>query len=224
MAVDRGAPGTIYFAHTAGIRVTHDGGATWADAQGDRRHRFTESVRVDRERAGRLVAGTESGILVSEDGGRAWRVAGAAGFQVMHIEQSPRDACQWMAVTQKGGIFTSSDCGRSFESAGNAGVDRNLYDISFDPARAGRIAVAGWGPGVLVSEDGGKSWVERKTGLPRPDVWSVAFDPAHPGRLYASVHEEAVYVSDDAGVNWRRDGLEGSVVFRMKFVPAEASR
>ena len=32
VAVDRNAPGTIYFSHTAGIQVTHDAGATWRDA------------------------------------------------------------------------------------------------------------------------------------------------------------------------------------------------
>jgi hypothetical protein len=47
----------------------------------------------------------------------------------------------------------------------------------------------------------------------------VAFDPATPGRIYASVHEEALYVSSDNGLRWAKDGLEGSAVFRMKFVP-----
>ena len=32
VSVDRNAPGTIYFSHTAGIRVTHDGGATQSNA------------------------------------------------------------------------------------------------------------------------------------------------------------------------------------------------
>jgi hypothetical protein len=50
-------------------------------------------------------------------------------------------------------------------------------------------------------------------------VWSAAFDPSSPGRLWASVHEEALYRSDDAGRTWKRDGLPGSVVYRMLFVP-----
>ena len=110
------------------------------------------------------------------------------------------------------------------ENLGSVGVGRNLYDVAFDPTRAGRIAVAGWGPGVVVSDDGGKTWVARNAGLPRPEVWSVAFDPDHSGRLYCGVHEEALYVSDDAGVNWRKDGLEGSIVHRMTFVPERRAR
>jgi hypothetical protein len=37
--------------------------------------------------------------------------------------------------------------------------------------------------------------------------------------MYASVHEEALYVSQDYGHTWTKDGLEGSRVFRMRFVP-----
>jgi photosystem II stability/assembly factor-like uncharacterized protein len=219
VSVDRHAPGTIYFSHTAGIRVTHDGGATWGDASAGLHRKYTQAIRVDSRKSGFLVAGNEEGIFRSEDGGKSWRPAGGAGFQVLHIEQSPHDACYWMATTQGGGLFVSTDCGVSFESAGNLGAGRNVSDIAFDPTAANRIAVAGWGVGVAVSEDLGKTWQLRNAGLPSNAVWSVAFDPAQSGRLYASVHEEALYVSQDYGKTWTRDGLEGSRVLRMKFVP-----
>ena len=224
VAVDRNAPGSIYFAYPHGIRATRDSGVTWQELAGGFKRRYTESIRVDRGRAGRLVAGMEDGLFLSEDAGRSWRRAGAAGFQIMHVEQSPHDPCFWLAVTQQGGVFASTDCAVSFESLGRAGVGRNLYDVAFDPTTKGRIALAAWGPGVLVSEDNGKTWQSRNLGLPRPDIWSVAFDPARPARLYASVHEEALYVSDDAGLHWKKDGLEGSAVYRMIFVPDGASK
>lgn len=219
VSVDRNAPGTIYFSHTAGIQVSHDRGSTWHDASSGLRRKYTAAIRVDRRRSGVLVAGNEEGIFRSEDGGKQWRLAGAAGFQVLHIEQSPHDPCYWLAATEGGGLFVSTDCGVSFEGNGNLGVGRNLYDIAFDPSSANRIAVAGWGPGVAITEDRGKTWQLRNSGLPAPAVWSVAFDPATPGRIYASVHEEALYVSSDNGLRWAKDGLEGSAVFRMKFVP-----
>jgi photosystem II stability/assembly factor-like uncharacterized protein len=124
-----------------------------------------------------------------------------------------------LAATQGGGLFVSTDCGVNFESGGNLGVGRNIYDIAYDPHDAHRIAVAGWGVGVAVSDDLGKTWQSRNSGLPSSAVWSVAFDPAKAGRIYAGVHEEALYVSQDYGLTWARDGLEGSRVFRMKFVP-----
>jgi photosystem II stability/assembly factor-like uncharacterized protein len=223
VAVDRNDRRAIYFSHTAGIQVSHDSGATWRDATSGLRRKYTAALRVDSRRAGFLLAGTEQGIFRSEDGGKSWRLAGAAGLQVLHIEQSPRDACYWLAATEGGGLFDSTDCGVAFESNGNLGVGRNLYDIAFDAASANRIAVAGWGVGVAVTEDRGKTWQLRNSGLPATTVWSVAFDPAQPGRLYASVHEDAIYVSPDNGRTWSKDGLAGSSIFRMKFVP-EAPR
>jgi hypothetical protein len=219
IAIDRLAPGTIYFTHTAGIRVSRDAGVTWHAADQGIRRKFTESIAVDRTRSGHLVAGTEDGIFESADGGAAWRLAGASGFEVRRVQQSPHDPCRWLAVTQRGGVFLSTDCGETFETTGRVGIDRNLYDVAFDPTTPGRMAVAGWGIGVAVTEDDGKSWRPRNAELPRPDVWSVAFDPAHAGRLYAGVHEEALFVSDDAGLHWRSDGLEGSIVRRMVFIP-----
>ena len=219
VSVDRNAPGTVYFGHSAGIQVSHDRGATWQDASAGLHRKYTAALRVDSRHAGYLLAGNEEGIFRSQDGGKSWRLAGAAGYHVMHIEQSPHDACFWLAGTEGGGLFVSSDCGATFESAGNLGVGRNLYDIAFDPTSPSRIAVGGWGVGVAVTDDRGKTWELRNSGLPAPSVWSVVFDPAHPGRLYASVHEEALFVSEDAGHTWRKDGLEGSAVYRMKFVP-----
>ena len=224
VAVDRNSPGAIYFSHTAGIQATHDGGATWHDASAGLRRKYTAALRVDSRRAGVLLAGTEQGIFRSEDGGASWRLAGAAGIQFLHIEQSPHDACFWMASTEGSGLFVSTDCGDTFESNGNLGVGRNVYDLAFDPASPNGIAVAGWGGGVAVSEDRGRTWQARNSGLPSANIWSVAFDPAQSGRLYASVHEEAVYVSTDSGRTWRKDGLAGSSIFRMKFVPEAPSK
>ena len=121
-------------------------------------------------------------------------------------------------------MFASTDCGVTFESNGNLGVGRNISDISFDPAAPNRIAVAGWGIGVSISEDRGKTWEFRNAGLPASSVWSVAFDPAAPGRMYASVHEEALFMSRDYGRTWTKDGLEGSRVYRMRFVPEASQR
>ncbi|HEX3742417.1 MAG TPA: hypothetical protein VHW09_00740 [Bryobacteraceae bacterium] len=224
VAVDRNRPGTVYFGHTAGIQVTHDGGATWRDASAGLRRKYTAALRVDSRHAGVLLAGTEEGIFRSEDGGESWKLAGAAGNRVTRIEQSPHDPCFWLAATEGGGLFASSDCGVTFESGGNLGVGRNISDIAFDPATPQRIAAVGWGMGVAVSEDGGKTWQARNSGLPSMNVWSVAFDPARHDRIYASVHQDAVYVSHDGGRTWERDGLAGSAIFRMKFVPEAGAK
>jgi photosystem II stability/assembly factor-like uncharacterized protein len=223
VAVDRDSPGAIYFAHTAGIRGTRDGGRTWRELSGGLHRKYTETINLGPKQSGVLIAGTEEGIFRSEDGGKSWRIAGAAGFQILRVEPSPHDSCFWLATTQQGGLFASNDCGRTFESSGSLRLDRNLYDISFDPTNPNRIAIAGWGPGVVVSIDKGKTWQPRNAGLPRPEVTSVAFDPDKPGHLFAAVHEEAVFESVDSGITWTRAGLEGSHVTRLRFIP-EARR
>jgi len=222
VSVDPNAPGTIWFTHTAGVRVSHDSGVTWGDASAGLRRKYSAAIRADRKRSGTVVLGNEQGIFRTGDGGKSWRLAGAAGIQVLHIEQSPHEPCFWLAATEGSGLFASTDCGVTFESNGNLAVGRNLSDIAFDPASPDRVAVAGWITGVAISEDRGKTWQPRHTGLPTTSVWSVAFDPSKPGRMYASVHEDALYVSDDYGRTWRKDGLEGSAVYRMKFMPEKS--
>ena len=78
VSVDRHAPGTIYFSHTAGIRVSHDGGTTWQDASAGLHRKYTSAIRVDSCKSGVLLAGNEEGIFRSEDAGKSWRPAGAA--------------------------------------------------------------------------------------------------------------------------------------------------
>jgi photosystem II stability/assembly factor-like uncharacterized protein/peptidoglycan/xylan/chitin deacetylase (PgdA/CDA1 family) len=225
LALDPHHKGVMYFAHSAGVTVSRDGGETWRNLTPDAKRPHTEAVRVDRVAAGRIIAGNERGLHLSEDDGATWRLVGAAGFQIMRIEQSPHDAADWFAVTMQGGAFRSRDGGRSWENVNhlrigrNLGVARNLYDIQFDPTDAKRIALCGYGVGVSVSEDNGETWQTRNGGLPRWDVSSIAFDPEHPGHLYASVHEEAIYHSADAGKTWRAAGLPGSIASRLVFVP-----
>jgi hypothetical protein len=214
--------GTIYFAHSHGIRMSRDRGATWEEIGATLHRKFTEAIRVDRTRPGTLVSGGEEGVFRSDDRGRTWEIAGAAGFQVTRIEQSPYDGCEWAAATQAGGVFLSHDCAKTFENTGRIGVGATLYDLAFDPMVEKRIAVAGWGPGVAISEDGGKTWQSRNAGLSIPEVVAVIFDPVVRGRIYASVRDDGLYVSNDAGRSWSKQGLDGSVVNRMKFVPARA--
>jgi photosystem II stability/assembly factor-like uncharacterized protein len=217
VTVDR--DGTIYFAHSHGIRMSRDRGATWEEIGSTLHRKFTESIRVDRTRMGTLVSGGEEGIFRSEDRGRTWQISGAAGFQVTRIEQSPHNGCEWAAATQAGGVFLSHDCAKTFENTGRIGVGATLYDVAFDPTVEKRIAVAGWGPGVAISDDGGKTWQSRNAGLPSPEVVAVIFHPTTRGRMFASVRDEGLYISNDAGQSWSKQGLDGSVVNRLKFGP-----
>ena len=59
-----------------------------------------------------------------------------------------------------------------------------------------------------------------RAGLPSLEIVSVLFDPSSAGTLYASVRDAGLFVSRDSGLSWAKKGLGGSVVNRMRFVPA----
>lgn len=46
VAVDRNAPGTLYYGYSHGIRVSHDKGATWQEIGGGLHRKFTEAIRA----------------------------------------------------------------------------------------------------------------------------------------------------------------------------------
>ena len=154
--------GRIIFAHSAGIRLSATAGKTWTEISSNLPHKYTEAIRADRARPGVLLAGGEDGIWRSDNSGA--RVAPRRRRReslIMRIEQSPHKPCFWLAATEGAGVFSSTDCGQTFENLGRVGVDRNTYDIAFDPAAPNRIALAVWGTGVVVSEDAGKTWQTR---------------------------------------------------------------
>jgi len=218
LSVDAQQPDHVYIALPDGVAVSRDQGASWRRLELGVPRRFVKTIRVDRTRAGRVLAGAEQALLVSEDAGASWRVV-ARGDLFTDLAQSPQEPQWWLATLQRGGLMESRDGGRTWRRVDGVPGDCTLYNAAFDPLEAGRLAVAAWGAGVLVSEDGGRTWSARNQGLPSARVWRVAFDPGRRGRLFAALLEEAVFVSDDAGRRWRRDGVEGSMVYDLVFVP-----
>ena len=218
VAVDRQAPDTVWIALPDGVAVSFDGGAHWKRTGPGVTRKFTQTIAVDRARAGRVIAGGEAGIFLTENNGAAWRQV-LKGAQATDIVQSPFDTRLWMAATMDAGLWISTNGGGDWTRAQAVPGSRALYNVRFDPAEAGRVAVSGWGIGVMISRDRGANWQSANSGLPTTQVWRVAFDPDTAGRLYASVHEEALYQSDDVGQSWRAAGHEGSIFTDLVFVP-----
>lgn len=218
VSVDPHAPDTIYLALPDGILVSRDGAKTWARAQEGLGRTYVQWIRADRSVRGRVIAATEKGIFVSNDSAGNWRRV-AETAMTTHLAQSPHDANKWLAATQAKGLWASEDGGLTWRQTFD--IRDPVYNVAFDPAKAGRVAIGGWRTGVQVSEDGGRTFRRADAGLPGRDVWRVAFDPDHPGRLYASVHEKAVYQGE--GSAWRPIGMDGSMVWDFIFVPKPAS-
>ena len=143
---------------------------------------------------------TKRGSSAARTAANRGRLAGAAGFQVLHIEQSPHDACFWLASTQGGGLFVSTDCGVTFESNGQSGS--RPQSLRHRVRSRHRPTASRW-------PDGASAWRSPKIAArrgsratpacPPPPCGASPSIPAKPGRIYAGVHEEALYVSQDYG-------------------------
>ncbi|MCF7689482.1 MAG: hypothetical protein K9M98_10600 [Cephaloticoccus sp.] len=215
VAVDPNAPDTVYLAHTDGVAVSTDRAKTLEHRNHGlpERGRFAQSIEVDRTMAGRVFAGCEKGIYLTEDAGMNWRQVLPSTTQVNDIQQSPHDPALWLAGTDHQGAWMSHDRGLTWQQISGLSTENPVYNVTFDPTNAERMAVGGWTEGIWTSEDGGKTWTARNAGLPgHHRVWRVGVDP-NTGRLYASVFKETLYYSDDFGRTWQADPkLEGSLV------------
>lgn len=219
VSVDPNRPERLYLALPDGIGFSPDGGKLWMRRTPVTRRRYFHNVVIDRTQAGRVIAGGETGLFLSRNEGGAWIFVGGADAQITNVTQSAANPKQWAATSQFGGLLLSNNGGVTWSKAESLDARQTLYSADFDPHDANRLAAGGWGIGVAISEDGGRSWQGRNRGLPTNRVWRVAFDPDRPGRIYAAVHEKGLYVSNDGGRSWTLDGLPGSVVRELRFVP-----
>lgn len=213
VAIDPNAPDHVYLSLPDGIAVSTDRGETLVRRENGlpARGKYTQLVTIDRTQAGRAFAGCEVGIFLTEDGADSWRQVLPTVDIVNDIQQSPHDPKHWLAVTQSAGAWSSHDGGLTWVQIKDVPTEHTLYNVTFDPTNAQRMAIASWGLGIVTSEDGGKTWQDRNAGLPEPHrVWRVGVDPE--GRLYASVFRETLYYSDNFGRTWHPDTMEGSLV------------
>lgn len=221
VAVDPNAPDMVYAALPDGLGVSADRGHSWARRENGlpARGKYTQIVTVDRTAAGRVFAGSETGIYLTEDAAQNWRRVFPTVDTVTDIRQSPHDPKHWLAVSQSAGALESRDGGLTWAPLAGIPDRQALYNVAFDPTRAGRIAIASWSLGLLTSEDDGATWAFRNDGLPEKHrVWRTAVDPDN-GRLYAAIDGGALYGSDDFGRTWRPLGMDDSRIQSFVFVP-----
>ena len=85
------------------------------------------------------------------------------------------------------------------------------------------MVAAGWDTGVVITTNGGRSWRRRGASLPVQRFYDAIFDANVRGRLWAATLEKGVFTTDDDGRSWQPQGLDGSLVFDMAFIPPPAS-
>lgn len=195
----------VGISHTAAaptIRLSEDGGATWAQLPHEPRYPQESGLMVRRiwqitpgapSQPDTYYAGVdEAGLFVSHDRGLTWE-------EVLGLNRHPARA-QWHA--SRGGL--------------------TLHAILIDPTAPQRLWVAIASAGILRSEDGGATWqpcngglrLFTATGRASYLVHKLAQDPRDPNSLYLQ-NIDGVYCTRDGATSWQtiEEGLPSTFGF-----------
>jgi photosystem II stability/assembly factor-like uncharacterized protein len=222
VAVEPGRPSHVYLASAYGVWRSTDHADSWVEANSGLLppgNEYTETIEADRTRPGRVLVGTQDGVFVSTDGALSWRRAGGAGYQILDLNQSAADPQVWIAATYRRGLLLSADGGETWRPGPRALAGSTIHAAALDPFDARRMVAAGWGTGVHVSTNGGRTWRRARGALPTDQLYETIFDATVPGRVWVATLEAGVFRSDDLGRTWQPEGLDGTLVFDMLFVP-----
>jgi photosystem II stability/assembly factor-like uncharacterized protein len=181
----------------SGLWESHDGGATWRDAELPATDVFSVAFSpVD----GSAYAGCEpSALYVRRDGG-SWQEQAALRqlpsaptwsfpprpwtSHVRWIAPSPHDAGLVLVGIELGGLMRTTDGGETWADH-RPGAQRDVHAIAWHQTEAGRAYEAAGG-GTAWSHDGGDNWEPADAGRDRHYTWALAIDPTDPDRWYVS--------------------------------------
>ena len=198
LAVDPRDTETVYAGLQSGVRLTTDGGQSWADGALPELAVFSLAVSAAN---GAVYAGTEpSRLFRSDDGGRSW--AEQSGLlelpsrptwsfpprpwtsHVRWIAPSPFDADVLLVGIELGGLMRSTDGGLTWQDH-RPGAQRDVHSLAWHPRMPARAYEAGGG-GAAWSGDDGDTWQPADEGRDRHYTWAVTVDPEDPERWYVS--------------------------------------
>jgi len=198
MALAPGAPRLIAIGGDDGVRLSADGGRTWAPTgEGVDGLKQVESLAFDPADRRTLYAGTWRQAFRTRDGGASWiriaegMVLDATVYAWDFDAANTRDV--WVSTC--GWVYRSHDGGDRWTRFTTGFTNRRSHSVRRDPTRPGVVYAATVG-GLHRSDDGGATW----TRISRESLVVTALEvDRRTGRLYVGTEGEGVFVSDDAG-------------------------
>jgi hypothetical protein len=189
---------TFYAAgHNLGVWVSHDDGATWAEASADVKGFDVHALAVDpRQRSNLYAYAVGKGMLLSIDGGAHW--SHRAGF-------ADTNHLTGLTVTGDGtvlagspelGILASPDHGAGFLPVRNA--TGQVYSLA-SGAQNGDVVLVAAQTGIFLTQDGGKTW---SVGDPNVAITGVDVDPDDSKHFFAGTADGTLATSTDGGLTW----------------------
>jgi len=232
VAIDPGAPGTLYVGNSAGVFKSTDRGATWRPLGQEIGGPVTE-IGIDPLTPSTLYAaipGSRSfsargaAIYRSTDAGESWtqvfsnansehtshRLLSLAVTSAAVIAGIEDRTCYFIDVCPVAGrTITSRDGGSTWPGSGYQMATSFAWDLSASTLYSGAIAWQSLGSagssrgGVFKSVSSGRSWSYAGSGLPESvDGYTVAVDPTDPSVAYAGAVDLGLFKTTDGGGTW----------------------
>ena len=185
----------------SGIYVSHDGGATWHqanDAHSNDANVTALAVSSDDPHVVYAATGNR-GLLKSSDGGESWRAInqGLRGSPTaLSVAVNPADPRIVYAGLSRGGLYRSTDGGTTWRlSAAGMNPEASVSDIVFHPDDPQVMYASDRHSGVYRSTDGGSTWAAINSGLRTRAVNALAIS-TDGTILYAATEGEGVFRLD----------------------------
>ena len=219
LAVVPGEPALLAVGGDDGVRLSRDGGATWARSGADAPGLVqVESLAFDPADPKTLYAGTWRQAFRTRDGGATWaRIAeGMVLDATVYTWDFDAADSKDVWVSTCGWVYRSRDGGDRWTRFTTGFTNRRSHAVRRDPTRPGFVYAATVG-GLHRSTDGGQTWAR----VSRESLVVTALDvDARTGRLYVGSEGEGVFFSDDGGQTLSR-GSAGLAEGRVSDVVAD---
>jgi photosystem II stability/assembly factor-like uncharacterized protein len=197
-AIAPGEPRLLALAGDDGVRLSTDGGRTWAHTgEGVPGLQQVESLAFDPSDRRTLYAGTWRQAFRTRDGGATWgRIAeGMVLDATVYAWDFDAADSRDIWVSTCGWVYRSHDGGDRWTRYTTGFTNRRSHAVRRDPNRPGVVYAATVG-GLHRSLDGGATWSR----ITRESLVVTALEvDRRSGRLYVGTEGEGVFTSDDAG-------------------------
>ena len=181
-----------------GVRLSRDGGATWARTGDTTEGLFqVESLAFDPADSRTLYAGTWRQAFRTRDSGETWtRIAeGMVLDATVYAWDFDAKDTKDVWVSTCGWVYRTRDGGDRWTRFKNGFTNRRSHTIRRDPHRPDVVYAATVG-GLHRSLDGGETWAR----ISRESLVVTALEvDRRSGRLYVGTEGEGVFYSDDGG-------------------------